>query len=90
MGLGNAIPIRYHGEVLAVVDPAEIHSVEPYSYTRTMPTLLHRRVWEWMQKVWLGRSTGEVKREQWTKIAFKDGTWVKVRMPFIEFVSAYC
>jgi hypothetical protein len=28
--------------------------------------------------------------EEWTKVSFKDGTWIRLKMPFLEFVDGYC
>lgn len=28
--------------------------------------------------------------ESWTKILFKDGTWMRLKIPFMEFVNGYC
>lgn len=33
---------------------------------------------------------GELECDECTKVSFKDGTWIRLKMPFLEFVNAYC
>lgn len=93
MALCNSIKIAFRGETLAYIDPAEIKAVEPYHSYKPMSISLPKRVTGWLFRWWKGEASGEKLYESFeslTKITFRDGTWMKIRMPFYEFVNAYC
>lgn len=93
MSLANSVRVTYHGEVLALIDQAEVKAVEPYIYVKPKPLNLFKRVCGWFARFLTGDSQvhhSEDQRETFTKVSFKDGTWARVRMPFHEFVATYC
>ena len=93
MSLANSVKITYKGETLALIDQTEVKAVEPYVYIKPKPLNLWKRMCCGVIRFFTGAAPsydGEAYRETYTKISFKDGTWAKVRMPFYEFVNAYC
>ena len=89
MSLGNSVKISYKGESLAYIDPAEVKSVEPYITFKPNPRNLFMRLCGFFSSLWTGKKQPQGEKECWTKITFRDGTWVKVRIPFWEFEQQY-
>lgn len=89
MSLGNSIKIAYRGESLAYIDPTEVKSVEPYITYKPNPHSLLKKWWGGFVSLWRCHKQFQGEKEYWTKIAFKDGTWVKVKIPFWEFEQLY-
>lgn len=90
--MANSVRIKYHGEVLCCLDQTEVKAVEPYVYWKAPRQNLLTRVFRKACTYLSGRpckNCSSTKEEQ-TKIYFKDGTWIRIRIPFIEFVDAYC
>lgn len=92
MSMANAIRIKFRGETLCCIDPTEVKAVEPYVFRKYPPQNLIKRVYGWVGSFCTGKlpSRGEFECEESTKVLFKDGTWIRVKMPFLEFVNAYC
>ena len=88
--MGNATPIKYRGEVLALVDPTAVKAVEPYVQVRTRPRNLWQRLRGYALKFVFGTCPVDAETENYTKLCFKDGTWLKLRMPFYEYINEYC
>ena len=88
--MGNATPIKYKGEVLALVDPTAVKAVEPYFQVKKKPRNLWQRLRGWALQVLFGTNPFEAEMESYTKLCFKDGTWLKLRMPFYEYINEYC
>ena len=93
MSMANSVRIKYHGEVLCCFDQTEVKAVEPYYYVKPpMPQNLFKRAYAWVYAFFTGKKNSLVvpKAECQTKVSFKDGTWLRVQMPFYEFVNEYC
>ena len=92
MSMANSIKIKYHGEVLCCFDQTEVKAVEPYSYFKWPPKNIFRRIRDWMYVFLTGKRVQSPAEsvEVFTKVMFKDGTYLKIRMPFLEFVNDYC
>ena len=92
MSLANAARITYGGEVLCCLDQSEVKAVEPFVYRKIQPQNLWNRVRGWFYEVITGTKlcikSDDVEIQ--TKISFKDGTWIRLKMPFMEFVNEYC
>lgn len=94
--MANSVQIKYHGEVLCCLDQTEVKAVEPYVYFKPPIRNLFQRIVDWTYRFVTGKRTkceigdGESSIELMTKILFKDGTWIKIKIPFMEFVNAYC
>ena len=94
--MANAVQIKYHGEVLCCLDQTEVKAVEPYVYCKPPVRNLFQRIGDWTYRFVTGEKTkcmvgdGESEIEPMTKILFKDGTWMKIKIPFMEFVNGYC
>lgn len=95
MSMANSTPIKYHGEVLCCLDQTEVKAVEPYVSFKPPIRNVFQRIYDWTYRFITGRRTGVFVGEgmsscdSGTKVLFKDGTWMKIRMPFMEFVDAY-
>lgn len=91
MSMANAIRIKYKGEVLCCLDPTEVRAVDHYLYFKNPPQNVFRRICGWISLFIMGKmkdgQRGE--REDYTKVLFKDGSSLLVRMPFLEFINAY-
>ena len=92
MSMANSVRIKYHGEVLCCLDQTEVKAVEPYAFRKYPPQNIVKRVCGWMKTFITGKPAdkSECDYEESTKVSFKDGTWIRLRMPFLEFVNAYC
>lgn len=92
MSMANSVRIRYSGEVLCCLDQTEVKAIEPYSHRRFAPQNLWKRMWHWIVSFYTGKpcTHGEESYEDWTRISFKDGTSMVLKMPFLEFVNGYC
>ena len=92
MSMANAVRIKYHGEVLCCLDQAEVKVVEPYVFKKPRPQNLIKRIAVWTRTFLTGRQCekSDADYEEWTKVTFKDGTWIRLKMPFLEFVDGYC
>jgi len=88
--MGNTTPIKYKGEVLALVDPTTVKAVEPFIQVRTRPCNLWRRLRGLAHQFLYGTSDMDTTTDIYTKLCFKDGTWLKVKIPFYEFINEYC
>ena len=89
--MGNNVRITYRGEVLATIDPTQVKSVEPYVYCIYKPQNLKQRIVAGLRKFFTGRITDfEGDRFTYTKVSFRDGTFIKIRMPFYDFINEYC
>lgn len=92
MSMANSIRIKYHGETLCCLDQAEVKAVEPYVFKKTRPQNICKRLYGWIRTFLTGKQNdkGDAGYEEWTKVLFKDGTWIRLKMPFVEFVDGYC
>lgn len=92
MSLANAVKIRYQGAVLCCLDQTEVKAVEPYLYIKQPQMNIIKRVYHYMNRVITGRRVQLPlpECEPDTKVMFKDGTWIRIKMPFMEFINEYC
>lgn len=92
MSMANSVRIKYHGETLCCLDQTEVKAVEPYVFKKFRPQNVFRRAAVWIHTFITGKPSdkSEVDHEEWTKVSFKDGTWIRLKMPFLEFVNGYC
>jgi hypothetical protein len=92
MSMANSVQIRYRGEVLCCLDQTEVKMVEPFRFRKDPPQNLWKRICGWTVQFLTGKrkDNPEVDFEDWTKISFKDGSWTRIKMPFLEFVNGYC
>ena len=92
MSMANSVRIKYRGETLCCLDQTEVKAVEPYLFRKSPPQNILKRIMNWGKAFFAGVSPdkGNTDCEEWTKVSFKDGTWLKIKMPFLEFISAYC
>ena len=92
MSMANAIRIKYHGETLCCLDQTEVKAVEPYVFRKYPPQNLFKRIVGGIQSFFTGKlpDRGEFECEEYTKVSFKDGNWILLKMPFLEFINAYC
>ena len=94
--MANSIQIKYHGEVLCCLDQTEVKAVEPYISCKPPIRNVFQRIGDWIYRFVTGKRTqvmiGEhgASCEYGTKILFKDGTWMRLKIPFLEFVNEYC
>ena len=90
--MANSVRIKYHGETLCCLDQTDVKAVEPYVLEKFKPQNVFRRVAVWIRTFIIGKSSDKCVTdcEEWTKVLFKDGTWILVKMPFLEFVNGYC
>lgn len=90
--MANSVQIKYNGEVLCCLDQTEVKAVEPYLSYKPKPQNLIKRMRGWAIRFLSGKSPSRdgSDYEEWTKISFKDGTWIRIKMPFWEFANAYC
>ncbi len=91
--MANATRIKYHGQVLCCLDQTEVKAVEPcQAIHRPKPRNILVRASDWLKAFILGEPLNlkEDSDEKYTKIQFKDGTWIQIDMPFVEFVNEYC
>lgn len=94
--MANSVQIKYRGEVLCCLDQTEVKAVEPYVTFKPPIRNVFQRIYDWSyrfvtgkrQKVFIGDDGSSC--ELWTKIMFKDGTWMRIKMPFMDFVEGYC
>ena len=92
MSLANSARITYRGEVLCCLDQSEVKTVEPFLYRKYQT----QNLWDRICGSIYSFITGKQKEsrsddvEVQTKISFKDGTWIRIKMPFMEFVNGYC
>ena len=93
--MANSIRVKYHEEVLCCLDQTEVKAVEPYVFCKPPVRNIFQRISDWAYRFITGKRTsvivgsGGSSCESGTKILFKDGTWMKIRMPFTEFIDAY-
>lgn len=92
MSMANSVRIKYHGEVLCCLDQTEVKAVEPYVLKKARPQNIIRRIAAWTRTFITGRQVdkSDADYEEWTKVLFKDGTWIRLKMPFLEFINGYC
>lgn len=91
--MANAARIIYNGEILCCLDQTEVKAIEPYCSVKTLPQSLPKRIYNWMYTFFTGKKRQmpvAPMYEAWTKVLFKDGTWIRIRIPFVEFVNSYC
>jgi len=90
--MANSIRIKYHGETLCCLDQTEVKAVEPYVFCKPPPQNLFKRTYDWLYRFVTGKKLQNDNSvvDVGTKVLFKDGTWLRVRMPFMEFIDAYC
>ena len=90
--MANSIQIKWHGEVLCCLDQTEVKAVEPLTYWKGPPQNLFKRVCGYITSFFTGKPyrCKDSDKEIQTKILFKDGTFLKLKMPFVEFVDGYC
>lgn len=90
--MANSIQIKWHGEVLCCLDQTEVKAVEPLAYWKVPPQNLFKRVCGRISSFFTGKAyrCADSEKEIQTKILFKDGTFLKLKMPFVEFVDGYC
>lgn len=89
--MANQVHIRYHGETLCSIDPSEVKSVEPYSFKKIKPQNIFKRIYEKVVVFLKGSLPKQSQNdyEEWTRISFRDGTWIRVKIPFLEFIEGY-
>ena len=96
MSMANSVQIKWHGEVLCCLDQTEVKAVEPYVICKPPTRNLLQRIYDWTYRFMTGKRTKVTvgdngsSCETDTKIMFKDGTWMRIKMPFMEFVDGYC
>ena len=92
MSMANAVRIKYQGEILCCLDQTEVKAVEPYVFNKFAPKNLLIRIWDWAYAFITGvrRCKVDDTSEEWTKVLFKDGSFIKLKIPFLEFVNGYC
>lgn len=92
MSMANSFPVKYKGEVLCYLDQTEVKAVEPFLYKKSPPQNIFCRGWYCLKTFLTGKPFVHPKLEceTQTKVLFKDGTWIRIKMPFLEFVNAYC
>ena len=96
MSMANSIQLKYHGETLCCLDQTEVKAVEPYVFCKPPIRNVLQRIGDWMYRFFTGRRTQAIigengaSFESGTKILFKDGTWMRLKIPFMEFVNGYC
>lgn len=92
MSMANSVRIKYRGEVLCCLDQSEVKAVEPYAFRKYPPQNLLKRVCGWLRTFFTGKSAdkSECGYEESTKVSFKDGTCIRLKMPFSEFINGYC
>lgn len=91
--MANSIRITYHGEVLCCLDPTEVKATEPYLFVKPQAMNVFKRLWRWLYQFLTGKrpkTEDSVRGDSGTKVLFKDGTWMRLRIPFMEFVDGYC
>lgn len=91
MSMANSIRIKYRGEVLCCLDPTEVKAVEPSVFRKYPPQNLGKRVWRWATTFFTGKQPekADYDSEECTKVLFKDGTWLRIKIPFLEFLDGY-
>lgn len=93
MSLANSVRITHNKEVLCCLDQTEVKAVEPFFEYSEMPVNIWKRGWSGMYSFLTGKkslSQPMLHCSEKTRIRFKDGTEMILRMPFLEFVNAYC
>ena len=91
MSMANSVQIRYRGEVLCCLDQTEVKAVEPFVFKKYPSQNLFKRTCGWVKTFLTGKPPRlDIESEDCTKVLFKDGTWLRIKMPFLEFVNAYC
>lgn len=91
MSLANSARITYNGEVLCCFDQTEVKAVEPFRYKKEEPHNIFKRVWGSLCYFLTGKKTDlNQDVDIHTKVSFNDGTYLILKMPFMEFVNAYC
>ena len=94
--MANSVQIKYQGEVLCCLDQTEVKAVEPYVFCKPPIRNVFQRISDWMYRFVTGKRTSVMvgdngsSCELGTKILFKDGTWMRLKIPFMEFVNGYC
>ncbi|MBO6031813.1 MAG: hypothetical protein J6Q22_10195 [Prevotella sp.] len=94
--MANAIQIKYHGETLCCLDQTEVKAVEPYVFCKPPVRNVFQRIADIAYRFATGKKRkiivgdSESSCELGTKILFKDGTWMRIKIPFMDFVDAYC
>ena len=90
--MANSVQIRYRGEVLCCLDQTEVKTVEPYRYRKEPPQNLLNRICGMTYQFFTGKrkENPDSDFEDWTKISFKDGSWIRLKIPFLEFINGYC
>lgn len=94
--MANSIQIKYHGEILCCLDQTEVKAVEPYVFCKPPIRNVLQRMGDWMYRFVTGKRAKALiggngaSFESGTKILFKDGTWMRLKIPFMEFVNGYC
>lgn len=90
--MANLIPIVYKSETLACLDPTQVKAVEPFVIFKSRPSNSRlKNLMTFVRRIFDRKfiPTELSIREDWTKISFKDGTFIRIKMPFIEFLAAY-
>lgn len=90
--MANLIPIVYKGETLACLDPTQVKAVEPFVMFKSRPSDSRlKNFMTFVRRIFNRRfiPTELSIREDWTKISFKDGTFIRIRMPFFDYLAAY-
>lgn len=91
MSLANSARITYQGEVLCCFDQTEVKAVEPFRYRKEVQQNLFKRTWCSLCSFVTGNKIDLNKDvEIHTKVSFNDGTYLILKMPFMEFVNEYC
>lgn len=82
--MGNTIPIKYHGETLACIDPSQVEAVVPWVFYKERRFGIFDRIANFIKRVHL-----QDERIQATKVMFKDGSSIKISIPFFDFINLY-
>ena len=90
--MANSVRITYRGELLCCLDQTEVEAVEPFREPKAKPQNLWKRICGFAVRFYTGKRTNQDTSdfEERTRILFKDGTSIVVKMPFMEFVNGYC
>lgn len=89
MSLANATRIKYQGEILCCLDQTEVKAVEPYVCRKFPHSNIIKRLWDWIVTIVI-RKTRQVQQVDATRVWFKDGTSIILKIPFWEFVNEFC
>lgn len=90
--MANSARITYRGEVLCCLDQTEVKAVEPYLFRKPLPRKVYKRIWDGLVAFFTGSQPplAMSESEEQTRILFKDGSSLIIKIPFYEFINGYC